>query len=73
MKTINFRFISHLLVPKMSHFFKNGSSAKHDYDKSFILTSRNFGLFLTKTIPELYSLFPYLYNYVSYLHVLFAK
>ena len=28
-------------------------SAKHDYDKLFILTCRNFGLFLVKVIPEI--------------------
>ena len=41
-------------------------SAKHEYDKLFILTCRNFGLFLVKTIPKLYFFFMfYLQNGVK--------
>ena len=32
-------------------------SAIHDYDKLFILTCRNFGLFLVNVTPELYFFF----------------
>ena len=41
-------------------------SAKHEYDKLFILTCRNFGLFLVKAIPKLYFFFMfYLQNGVK--------